>query len=153
MNGTPPAKGTRNLKGRPPLLAVLVGIVTLQGLALAVWAVIAWLALLGEGEYELIVSGIALGLLLLAFAFGLLMTARALWLGYRWPRAAAVAWQLLSGMAGASMLGSGQPFGLLLLIPNIAVLLCMFTPRVLAYTEGTLGGSAAGEDPGQDGRR
>lgn len=123
---------------RPLPLTIAAAVVGLQSVGLLASALWAWAALIPGGWGDFLVSGIALGVLLLALGGGLFLVARALWRGFRWPRAAAVAWQLLSGFVGVSLLMSGQLAGLVFLVPNVVVLVCLFTPKALAATERTM---------------
>lgn len=120
---------------RPRALALAAALVGLQALGMAAIAAWVWLPLLAGGSGEVLTSFLALGVLMLVLGVALFFVARALWRGYRWPRSAAVAWQLLSGIVGITLLTSSVIWGLALIVPNVVILVCLFTPRALAATE------------------
>lgn len=120
---------------RPLALTIAAAIVGLQAAGMVLIAVWVWLPLLGGGGGEALTSFVALGVLMLVLGGALLFVARALWRGYRWPRSAAVAWQLLAGIVGVTLITGSVVWGLALIVPNIVVLVCLFTPKALAATE------------------
>ncbi len=89
-------------------------------------------------------GSIFMAVLLFALGAGLLAVAGNLYRGYRWTRAAAFVWQLLMLTIAVPTLLSGLALpGLLMLIPPLAVLIFLFSPRVVAFTLRSGGGPPA----------
>ncbi|WGW10837.1 hypothetical protein LWF01_12010 [Saxibacter everestensis] len=124
---------------RPFLLVIIVAIVALE--AGAMLGAAGWLMYsLVTAPTTSVSSAIALFVLVLVLGVGLLFVARALWQGLRWPRAAAIVWQLLVASVAIPTMTGGQPgLGIALLIPGIVVVAGLFVPSVAAATRGTLG--------------
>ncbi|AJT41429.1 hypothetical protein UM93_07690 [Psychromicrobium lacuslunae] len=113
------------------LITVVVG---LESLVLLFIAVTFLIGLFNAAANSL--SG-AIFLTIMLFALGVALAAVALqhFRGYRWTRAAALVWQLLMLAIAVTTLLNGQIWlGLSLLIPPLAVLVLLFTPRVVAFT-------------------
>ncbi|MEX5269084.1 hypothetical protein [Kocuria sabuli] len=123
---------------RPREIAVLVGVVLLEALALAAAGLrLVWTLLF---EQPLTVGGtVFLVLVLLGGALWLLHVGRGLWRGFRWPRAAALVVQLFLLVLALPLLQAGQwGLGLVPAVPAVVVLLLLFRPAVLAWTSRTV---------------
>lgn len=109
-------------------------VVGLEALGLLFVAISFLISLLTVEPHSLS-AAIFLTLLLLALGAGLAAVAIQQFRGYRWTRAAALVWQLLMlAVAVTTLLNAQILLGLLLLIPPLAVLVLLFTPRVVAFT-------------------
>ncbi len=76
--------------------------------------------------------------LLLLLAVWLLAVGHFLFRGYRWPRAAALAWQLFMLVVAVPTLTGGYIlYGLALLIPPVVALVLLFTGGVITYVSKT----------------
>ena len=123
---------------RPREVAVLVGLVLLEALALAgaglrlVWTLFF--------EEPLTVGGtVFLAVVFLGGALWLLHVGRGLWRGFRWPRSAALVVQLFLLVVAFPLLQAGQwAAGLVQAVPAVVVLVLLFRPGVLAWTSRTL---------------
>lgn len=111
------------------LLAVLVEALVLLAVAVVV------VAQAVSGPSADLGLGVALGVLALGVAVGLVLCARGLWAGRRWARAPVVTWQLLQVAAIASGLGSdlGVAVAGLLLLSAVAVV-GVLVPSVVRWT-------------------
>ncbi|ALE07908.1 hypothetical protein AL755_16360 [Arthrobacter sp. ERGS1:01] len=86
-------------------------------------------------------STVFLIVLVFALAAGLGAVAVNAFKGYRWTRSAAFVWQLLMvAIAFPALLGGSTLIGLVLLLPPLAVIYFLFTPKVVAYSLRTGGG-------------
>jgi hypothetical protein len=80
-------------------------------------------------------GSVFLAVFLVLLAAWLVVVARALWRGFRWPRSAALVIQLFLVILSVSFLSSGSVLiGLGMLVPGAVVLLALFTRPVLSHT-------------------
>nr|WP_246279545.1 hypothetical protein [Psychromicrobium silvestre] len=80
-------------------------------------------------------GAVFLTVMLFALGVGLAAVAIQHFKGFRWTRAASLVWQLLMlAIAIPALLGGQLLLGLVLLLPPLAVLVLLFTPRVVAFT-------------------
>ncbi len=123
---------------RPRAVSILTGVVLLEALALAGAALRLVRTLLFEEP--LTVGGtVFLTAVFLGGALWLWRVGRALWRGYRWPRAAALVVQLFLLVLALPLLQSGQwTAGLVPAVPAVVVLVLLFRPGVLAWTSRTV---------------
>ena len=123
---------------RPREIAVLSGAVLVEAVLLAGAAVrLAGTVLFGQPAT---VGGtVVLVVVLLAAALWLLHVGRALWRGFRWPRAAALVVQVFLLVVALPLLQAGQwASGLVPAVPAVVVLVLLFRPAVLAWTSRTV---------------
>lgn len=119
---------------RPAAVLFVSAVLVLEALAL--------LAAAGWYIYNLLTSApLSMGgaifttVLLAAAGIWLLAVGHFFFRGYRWTRAAALAWQLFMVVLAVTVLQAGLlPAGLLMLLPAAAVMLLVFSTPVLNYT-------------------
>jgi len=126
--------------GRPPGVYVIAAVVGLEALALAaagIWFIVGAFTQTTQS----LPSTVFLIVLVFALAAGLGAVAVNAFKGYRWTRSAAFVWQLLMvAIAFPALLGGSTLTGLALLLPPLAVIYFLFTPKVVAYSLRTGGG-------------
>lgn len=119
----------------PVTLAVAVGVVFLEALALVVAAGAFAVAGFASGS-DFLVSLLGLAAMFVLLAVGLLAVCRSLLLMHRWARPATVAWQVLLVLFGISMSGTGWWAPVVVIVPALVCLVGLFHPRtVRAYEE------------------
>ncbi|WP_315913002.1 hypothetical protein [Arthrobacter sp. lap29] len=119
---------------RPAGVFVIAGVVGLEALALAVFGIWSIFSLLTQPSNSF-ASAIFLTLLLLGLSAGLGAVAFKAFHGFRWTRSAAFVWQLLMvAIATPALLEGELMLGLLLLLPPLAVVYFLFTPKVVAFS-------------------
>ncbi len=128
MGSTPPS-GTR-----PWGVVVVALVVALEALALAAAAIWFIVGILTSTPASL-PSAIFMIVLLAGLAAGLGAVAVNHFRGYRWTRSAAFVWQLLMlTIAIPTLLSDQILLGIVLLVPPLAVLVLLFTPKAVAFT-------------------
>lgn len=135
--------GPRETAGRrPPGVYVISAVVGLEALALAGAGVV--LVLSAFSQPSVSIGGIIfLIVLVLALAVGLGAVSVNAFKGFRWTRSAAFVWQLLMvALAVPALLNGSAVTGLVALIPALAVIFYLFTPKVVEFTL-----RAGGEQP------
>jgi hypothetical protein len=119
---------------RPAGVAVIAVILLLEALAFLGISVLFLRTLLTNDPVS-VGGSVFLAVFLVLLAVWLVLMARALWRGFRWPRAAALVIQLFLVILSVSFLSNGPVLiGLGMLLPGAVVLLTLFTRPVLAYT-------------------
>ncbi|MCZ2402791.1 hypothetical protein IV498_06215 [Paenarthrobacter sp. Z7-10] len=116
----------------------MLALESLAVLAVAVWYIVELL------RVTPVSMGGAIFMIVLLFgaAIGLGAVAINLYRGYRWTRAAAFVWQLLMLAIAVPILLAGRPLpGLTLLLPAFVVAVLLFTPKVVAFTLRSRGGT------------
>ncbi|WP_294565700.1 hypothetical protein [uncultured Arthrobacter sp.] len=124
---------------RPAGVAVIAGILLLEALGfLGVGAL--FMSTLAMGDLVSVGGTVFLAVFLILLAIWLVVLARALWRGFRWPRSAALVIQLFLVILSVSFFSSGSVvIGLAMLVPGAVVLIALFTRPVLNYTSRTTG--------------
>ncbi|TFD74120.1 hypothetical protein E3T54_15085 [Cryobacterium sp. Sr8] len=130
--GASEPSGTR----RPPSLLALTALLAAE--ALLLWVAAGWLVfeLLTETPASA-ASAVAILVLVLIAALWVSAIARGALRGRPWIRGAALTWQLLQVFVAIGCfqgLYARPDLGWALLLPSIAVIVLLFTPRVLAAT-------------------
>jgi len=121
---------------RPRTILVVCAALGLEVLALLAAAVLAAVGLL-RGTAATTGAGVVIMLTALGVAALLAVCARGLWRGRRWPRSLAVTWQLLQAAIAVPQLGGEQAgWGVVLLVPVVAVIGGLLSPSGVAYTTG-----------------
>ncbi|NVM95552.1 hypothetical protein [Arthrobacter wenxiniae] len=119
---------------RPPGVYVISGVVGLQAVALAVAGVVFTVAAFTQPSLS-IAGTVFLIVLVFALAAGLAAVSVNAFKGFRWTRSAAFVWQLLTvAIAVPSLLNGSTATGLVLLLPALAVIFYLFTPRVVEFS-------------------
>ncbi len=119
---------------RPAGIAVIAVILLLEALAFLGISVL-FITTLITNDPVSVGGSVFLAVFLVLLAVWLVLVARALWRGFRWPRAAALVIQLFLVILSVSFLSNGSVLtGLGMLVPAAVVLLTLFTRPVLAYT-------------------
>ncbi|MHA7262552.1 hypothetical protein ACX80W_05010 [Arthrobacter sp. TMN-37] len=119
---------------RPPGVTVIAVILLLQALAFLGLGAI-FLGSLAMGDLVSVGGSVFLAVFLILLAVWLVVLARALWRGFRWPRSAALVIQLFLVILSVSFLSNGSVLiGLAMLVPGAAVLITLFTRPVLSFT-------------------
>lgn len=119
---------------RPVGVFVVSAVVGLEALALGVVGVGSVVAMFTQPVFSL-PSAIFLSVLLLGLAVALCAVAFNAFKGFRWTRSAAFVWQLLMVAIATPMLLEGNLLlGLSLLLPPLAVVFFLFTPKVVAFS-------------------
>jgi hypothetical protein len=119
---------------RPAGVAVIAVILLLEALACLGISVLFIRTLLTNDPVS-VGGSVFLAVFLVLLAAWLVVVARALWRGFRWPRSAALVIQLFLVILSVSFLSSGSVLiGLGMLVPGAVVLLALFTRPVLSYT-------------------
>ncbi|MDQ4503253.1 hypothetical protein [Sinomonas sp. ASV322] len=123
-------------RGRPVQLAVLVGIVLTEAVALLAFAVFFAVGLV-SGQAEVSPAGAAFMMVLLAvFGVGVATAGIFLWRGYRWARSVVLVVQLFAATIGFPALTGGSiAYGLLILVPAAAAVVLLFSRPVFAVTQ------------------
>ena len=121
---------------RPPSLLALTALLAAE--ALLLWVAAGWLVfeLLTETPAS-VASAVAILVLVLIAAIWVSAIARGALRGRPWIRGAALTWQLLQVFVAIGCfqgLYARPDLGWALLLPSIAVIVLLFTPRVLAAT-------------------
>lgn len=119
--------------GRPVLLFVLATFIYLEAATLAITTGILLIEVITQHP-DSYVS--ALGLIVLAALATIwlaLMATHALQ-GRPWIRGGAVTWQVLQGIIGITAIAGGAPFGWLLVVVAVVVLVVLFSRPVIAAT-------------------
>jgi hypothetical protein len=132
--GAMPPAGSGSRPPRPLGVVVIAAVVALEALELAAAAL--WL---GIGSFsqppQSLASSVFLVVLTLALAAGLAAVSVNAYRGFRWTRSAAFVWQLLMvALAMPALFGGAVPVGVLLLLPALAGIYYLFTPRVVAFS-------------------
>jgi len=125
-----------NRPRRPPLLWVLVGLLTVEFLLVASLTVLLAVSL-AEGGAGSLASGVALTVIAALAAIWLGAMVVGATRGQAWIRAAAVVWQVIQIAVGVgSLLGAlAQPgIGWPLTIVGVAAFILLFTPSVVEAT-------------------
>ncbi|MEA5453099.1 hypothetical protein SPF06_00050 [Sinomonas sp. JGH33] len=124
------------LRGKPVQLAVLVGIVLIEAIALLAFAVF-YAAAIASGQAEVSPAGAAFTMVLLAvFGAGVGAAGFFLWRGYRWARSVVLVVQLFAATIGFPALTGGSiGYGLLILVPAAGAVVLLFSKRVFAVTQ------------------
>lgn len=120
--------------GRPPGVYVISAVVGLEALALAVAGVL--LSVTAFTQPSLSLAG-TIFLIVLVFALAVAMGAVSVnaFKGFRWTRSAAFVWQLLmAAIAVPALLNGSAVTGLVLLLPALAVIFYLFTPKVVEFS-------------------
>jgi hypothetical protein len=118
---------------------VIAGILLLEALAFLGVGVL-FLSTLAMGDLVSVGGTVFLAVFLILLAIWLVVLARALWRGFRWPRSAALVIQLFLVILSVSFFSSGSVvIGLAMLVPGAVVLIALFTRPVLNYTSRTTG--------------
>lgn len=119
--------------GRPVLLFVLATFIYLEAATLAITTGILLIEVITQHTDSYIS---ALGLIVLAALATIwlaLMATHALQ-GRPWIRGGAVTWQVLQGIIGITAIAGGAPFGWLLVVVAVVVLVVLFSRPVIAAT-------------------
>ncbi len=118
---------------------MIAGILLLEALGfLGVGAL--FMSTLAMGDLVSVGGTVFLAVFLILLAIWLVVLARALWRGFRWPRSAALVIQLFLVILSVSFFSSGSVvIGLAMLVPGAVVLIALFTRPVLNYTSRTTG--------------
>lgn len=137
---TTPGSGSGDAAGgshrRPVLLQVALGLVLLEGLALATLAALMVVDIVSVPPGER-VTMVSLAVALLGLAALLALGARALWQGRRWARGMVVTWQLLQFLIGVSALGSDAWWGTVLpAVVAVIALIGLLAPASRGATDG-----------------
>lgn len=131
---TPPVEQKAPRPKRPLGVYVISFVVGLQALALAaagIWFTVGSFLLTPHS----VASTVFMIVLLFAFAAGLAAVAVNAFKGLRWTRSAAFVWQLLMvAVAVPALLGGPVPLGLALVIPAVATIFFLFTPKVVEFS-------------------
>jgi hypothetical protein len=118
---------------------VIAGILLLEALAFLGVGIL-FLGSLAMGDLVSVGGTVFLAVFLILLAVWLVVLARALWRGFRWPRSAALVIQLFLVILSVSFLSSGSvAIGLAMLVPGAVVLIALFTRPVLNYTSRVTG--------------
>lgn len=131
---TPPMERKVPRPKRPLGVYVISFVVGLQALALAaagIWFTVGSFLLTPHS----VASTVFMIVLLFAFAAGLAAVSVNAFKGLRWTRSAAFVWQLLMvAVAVPALLGGPVPLGLALVIPAVATIFFLFTPKVVEFS-------------------
>lgn len=131
---TPPMEQKVPRPKRPLGVYVISFVVGLQALALAaagIWFTVGSFLLTPHS----VASTVFMIVLLFAFAAGLAAVSVNAFKGLRWTRSAAFVWQLLMvAVAVPALLGGPVPLGLALVIPAVATIFFLFTPKVVEFS-------------------
>jgi hypothetical protein len=118
---------------------VIAGILLLEALAFLGVGIL-FLGSLAMGDLVSVGGTVFLAVFLILLAVWLVVLARALWRGFRWPRSAALVIQLFLVILSVSFLSGGSvAIGLGMLVPGAVVLIALFTRPVLNYTSRVTG--------------
>ncbi|MGA7205004.1 MAG: hypothetical protein WBX27_10280 [Specibacter sp.] len=124
---------------RPPGVYVIAAVVALESLGMAGAGVWFTIGLFTQAPLSM-ASAIFLIVLVFALSAGLAAVAVNAFKGYRWTRSAAFVWQLLMvAISVPELLGGDTLIGLLLLLPPLAAMYYLFTPRVVTFSQRTGG--------------
>jgi hypothetical protein len=136
----PGEAGTQPDPTRPPGVYVIAAVVALESLGMAFAGV--WFTIGAFTQPPLsMASAIFLIVLVFALSAGLAAVAVNAFKGYRWTRSAAFVWQLLMvAISFPELLGGDTLIGLLFLLPPLAAIYYLFTPKVVAFSLRTGGG-------------
>ena len=119
---------------RPLGVFVVAVVVGLEALGLGVTGVGSVVAMFTQPVVSLS-SAIFLAVLLLGLSVALSAVAVNSFKGFRWTRSAAFVWQLLMVAIAMPVLVEGKVLlGLALLLPPVAVVFFLFTPKVVAFS-------------------
>jgi len=118
---------------RPLVLVALVGAVLLEAGLLAGLAGFYVVGTLGGRATDVPVA-VATAALALVLAGALGLFARGLWARRRWARAPLITWNLLVVLSLVSSGGWRTPFGLVVLVASVAVVVGLFSPAVTRAT-------------------
>jgi hypothetical protein len=135
------AHGSNEFAVRRPLGVYVISVVAgLQSLSLAVAGVVFTVGVFTQPSFSL-AGTIFLIVLVFALAAALAAVAVNAYKGYRWTRSAAFVWQLLMvAIAVPALLNGSTLIGLVMLLPALAVIFYLFTPRVVDFSLRTGGG-------------
>ncbi len=118
---------------------MIAGILLLEALAFLGVGIL-FLGSLAMGDLVSVGGTVFLAVFLILLAVWLVVLARALWRGFRWPRSAALVIQLFLVILSVSFLSGGSvAIGLGMLVPGAVVLIALFTRPVLNYTSRVTG--------------
>ncbi len=118
---------------------MIAGLLLLEALAFLGVGIL-FLGSLAMGDLVSVGGTVFLAVFLILLAVWLVVLARALWRGFRWPRSAALVIQLFLVILSVSFLSSGSvAIGLAMLVPGAVVLIALFTRPVLNYTSRVTG--------------
>lgn len=132
-DATPPGRNETSA-GRPPGVYVIAAVAGLEALALAAVGVVLMFAAFTQPSLSL-AGTVFLIVLVFALAAGLAAVSVNAFKGFRWTRSAAFVWQLLMvAIAVSALLNGSAVTGLVLLIPALAVIYFLFTPKVVAFS-------------------
>jgi len=133
-DSTAPAGPLEPRPSRPLGVYVIAVVVGFQALALAaagIWFTIGSFLLTPHS----MASTVFMIVLLFALAAGLSAVAVNAFKGFRWTRSAAFVWQLLMvAIAVPALVNGAAPLGLVLLVPAVATIFFLFTPKVVAFS-------------------
>lgn len=116
----------------PPTLKAVIGVLTLEALALVVWAVILVVVALQSGQLSVYAS-YSFGLFYMIVAISLLIAANAVVNKKRFGRSLAVVWQLFAVILGLQMFFAGSALGLVATVAGGLVLILLFTKPSLSH--------------------
>ncbi|GAA4837793.1 hypothetical protein GCM10023221_13940 [Luteimicrobium xylanilyticum] len=119
---------------RPWTLRCLVGGTLLEGVGLAVGAVVVLVELV-RGKSDAAGTSIALVVLALALAALLGVAGRALHSGARWARSPVATWQILQALVGVTWWQETRsPWAGVLVLVSVVLLVLLMVPSVVALT-------------------
>ncbi len=119
---------------RPVGVYVVAIVVGIEALAIGAMGLYSIFSALTQTPHSM-ASAVFLIVLLLALAAGLGAVAVNVFRGFRWTRSAAFVWQLLMVAIAVPALFAGTiGLGLLLLLPPVATVYFLFTPKVVAFS-------------------
>ena len=116
----------------PASLKAVVAILSLEALALALWAVILVIVAIQSGQLSVYAS-YAFGVFYLIVAFSLVFSAQGIFNRQRFGRSLAIVWQMFAVILGLQMFFAGAALGLVATLAGGAVLLLLFTRSALAH--------------------
>ncbi|MCQ9163038.1 hypothetical protein [Arthrobacter sp. STN4] len=125
---------------RPAGVYVISVVVGLQAVALAVLGVVATIGAFSQPSLS-VAGTVFLIVLVFALAAALAAVAVNAFKGFRWTRSAAFVWQLLMvALAVPALLNGPAVTGLVMLLPALAVIFYLFTPKVVEFSLRPRGG-------------
>lgn len=132
-----PGKAAAGNLARPAGVVVVAVVVGLEALGLLAVGLYSVYAAFTQPVFSP-ASAIFLTVLLLGLGAGLAAVAVNVFKGMRWTRSAAFVWQLLMvAIAVPALLEGNVGPGLAMLLPSLAAAYCLFTPKVVAYSQRT----------------
>lgn len=129
-----PTESSPHPSGRPLGVVLIVAVLILEAIALLVLAVgLAATVLRADALSVGSTAFLAVLMLLVAAALGAM--ARKLAVGFRWPRSPSLVVQIFLVILAFPYFTEGDPLvGLLLMIPAAAVIVALFSKRVVEFT-------------------